>query len=1118
MDRRISTVMLLSAFGLFRAVGAPAAEVEATVVPKKVVHLRTDDAKVRIIRETMAKTAVATGNGINYHGGPVMSSTITLYYIWYGNWNGNSAVSILENFARNIGGSQAFNTNTTYTDGNGNAVPNTVLFGGSTTDNYSLGTSLSDAQIEQVVAKAISAGKFPSNPNGVYFVLTSADVNETSGFCTQYCGWHTAGTIGTADIKYAFVGDSSRCIGSCAPQSTSPNGNAGADGMASVIFHELSETVSDPDLNAWYDAQGEENGDKCAWNFGGTTTVANGSHANVTLGSMNYLLQQNWVNASGGSCSLLYGVAGLTGISPATGAAGTTVTVTLTGTGFVNGANVQISDSSIGVNSVTVVSSTQITAKLVIPSNAASGVRTLTVNIGPGISQPVNFTIGTPTFAATSVSPVSGPSGASVPVTITGTGFASGASVASSNGTIAVSNVVVVSATKITATLTAPASATVATTNLTVSQSGSVSAPLVYTANAPLVTVTGLTSTTVNAGSTGSFTIAGTGFASPASVAISGTGVTMSNVVVNNATQLTGTMTVDASAATGARNLTVTAAGNTSVPVKITVQPAALTLSSVFPATGGQGLAVPVLLTGANFPAGATVAVSGTGITVSNVVVANATTIGARLTIAANAALGSRTITVSAGGATSAPVTFTVVTPTPTVSQMAPTAGTAGSTVAMSFLGSNFAPGATVAVSGTGVTVSGVTVVNGNQITANFAIAANAAAGARTVTITSSGLTSAPLTFTVNAAAVPPTLAAISPASGVAGSTVAVTLTGTNFASGATVAASGSGITVSGVTVVSPTKLTANLAIASTAAVGARNITVTQGSATTSPVVFTVTAAPAPTLTAISPATGAAGATVPVTLTGTNFLSGATVAVSGSGITVSGVTVVSPTQIKASLAIGATVATGARNITVTQGSATTSPAVFTVTAPPPPTTQPSITSLSPATGATGAVVFVTLTGKNFASNGASLTVSGSGVQVAWFSPGSSTQAYAYLVIAPNATLGDRTLTLSATGVNPATATFTVTAAVTPVITSISPASAAAGSTVTITLNGSNFDPNSDGFTFSGGGVTLTGVTANTPTKIVFTLAISPNATVGAHSLAIVNGSTASAPATFTITH
>ncbi len=73
--------------------------------------------------------------------------------------------------------------------------------------------------------------------------------------------------------------------------------------MASIIAHELEEAVTDPDLNAWYDHRGAENADKCAWTFGSTYT-ANGAYANMQLGSRNYLIQQQWVNASGGFCAL----------------------------------------------------------------------------------------------------------------------------------------------------------------------------------------------------------------------------------------------------------------------------------------------------------------------------------------------------------------------------------------------------------------------------------------------------------------------------------------------------------------------------------------------------------------------------------------------------------------------------------------------------------------------------------------------------------------------------------------------------------------------------------------------------------------------------------------------
>ena len=246
-------------------------------------------------------------NGISYHGGPLILGTTNVYYIWYGDWSGNSATSILPDLANKIGGSGYYNINTTYYNSSNLPVTNSVQLAGSTTDNYSQGTALSDAGVQSVVASAISSGRLPKDTNAVYFVLTSADVNETSGFCTQYCGWHTHGTISGSDIKFSFVGNPDRCPSACEAQSTSsPNGNPGADGMASVIAHELEEAVTDPDLNAWYDRRGYENADKCAWTFGTEVTAANGSKYNMTLGSRNYLIQQNWVNASGGYCSLAF--------------------------------------------------------------------------------------------------------------------------------------------------------------------------------------------------------------------------------------------------------------------------------------------------------------------------------------------------------------------------------------------------------------------------------------------------------------------------------------------------------------------------------------------------------------------------------------------------------------------------------------------------------------------------------------------------------------------------------------------------------------------------------------------------------------------------------------------
>lgn len=301
---------LLSLVALVVAVTSLGAQTETF---KKVIHPTFQN--INPNANSDAHNASVTGrnrpgsNGIDYHGGPVLSSGVNVYYIWYGDWSSNTAGPILTYFMNNLGGSPYFNINTTYYQvvNNSNVrVKNAVALMGSINNNYTYGTTLADSDIQGIVSDAILGRALPVDPNAVYFVLTSADVKETSGFCTQYCGWHTVAAIAGTNIKYAFVGNPDQCPNACAAQTVGPNGNAGADGMVSIVAHELEEAVTDPNLNAWYDKRGRENADKCAWTFGTTYNAGNGAQANVQLGSRNYLIQQNWVNASGGYCSMQY--------------------------------------------------------------------------------------------------------------------------------------------------------------------------------------------------------------------------------------------------------------------------------------------------------------------------------------------------------------------------------------------------------------------------------------------------------------------------------------------------------------------------------------------------------------------------------------------------------------------------------------------------------------------------------------------------------------------------------------------------------------------------------------------------------------------------------------------
>jgi hypothetical protein len=89
----------------------------------------------------------------------------------------------------------------------------------------------------------------------------------------------------------------------------------------------------------------------------------------------------------------------------------------------------------------------------------------------------------------------------------------------------------------------------------------------------------------------------------------------------------------------------------------------------------------------------------------------------------------------------------------------------------------------------------------------------------------------------------------------------------------------------------------------------------------------------APTLSLVSPNTGTQGTMVTVTLTGTNFVTAATgVMLSGSGVSVVNIQVLSPTSLTADLAIDPGATLGARTIAVTTASGTSSTQPFTIAA------------------------------------------------------------------------------------------------------------------------------------------------------------------------------------------
>ena len=243
---------------------------------------------------------------IRYHAGPVMLGTNRVYFIMYGNWsNQPNAEQIVTDFAVSLGGSPYFNINTTYHDSAGTPLSNALLWGSNIYDFYSHGSNLTDADGGSIVSSNILSEQLPLDPQGIYFVLTSDDVS-VDGHCTDSCEFHDSTTVAGINIRFAVIGNPRRCPSMCALQLTGPNGDYAADAIVNWIAHDLSGTLTNPNLNGWYDRLGKENSDKCYRRVGATYQTANGALANINLGFKDYLIQQNWVNVGNGYCAMSY--------------------------------------------------------------------------------------------------------------------------------------------------------------------------------------------------------------------------------------------------------------------------------------------------------------------------------------------------------------------------------------------------------------------------------------------------------------------------------------------------------------------------------------------------------------------------------------------------------------------------------------------------------------------------------------------------------------------------------------------------------------------------------------------------------------------------------------------
>src|SRR4029453_9697853 len=188
--------------------------------------------------------------------------------------------------------------------------------------------------------------------------------------------------------------------------------------------------------------------------------------------------------------------------------------------------------------------------------------------------------------------------------------------------------------------------------------------------------------------------------------------------------------------------VTVTTLGEVaSLAGAFTVTEGSAAILSITPNTARQNQTVSVTIAG-QFPHfGATSAVSfGSGITVTAVTANSATQLTASITIAPDAALGSREVTVSTGTETvTATSMFGVLAGLPQLLSVSPNTGGQATTQTVTITGlyTNFVQGSTqISFSGTGVTAGTPTVNGPTQLQVSVTVSNGAAPGPRSVTVT----------------------------------------------------------------------------------------------------------------------------------------------------------------------------------------------------------------------------------------------------------------------------------------------------------------------------------------------------------------------------------------------
>ncbi len=802
-----------------------------------------------------------------------------------------------------------------------------------------------------------------------------------------------------------------------------------------------------------------------------------------------------------------------------------TLDVAFTGGNFLKGVTAVDFGPNIKVDTTVVDSASHMTAKITVDSVAALGARNVEVSNpapGGGAATLLNaFTVkNIPSIV--SLTPSAGVRGQTLEVTITGTNFIPGVSTVYFLGSnISLNSQAVVSATTIVINITISFVAEDGVRQFFVTNTGPGGGNSNFkgftVGSNPVPSLAQVLPDTASRLETVGLTFKGNNFYNGITSVSMGDGIQVNNFVIDSVSQLRVNVTVLDTATVGPRNVVVINAspggGTDTLKNGLVVTNPAPTFTGLSVQNGARLQTVFLTLSGTKFLTGVTTVNMGPNIVVNSAIAQSQTQLLIGITIDSSAALGPRAVSVTnpppVGGTALLADAFTVNNPTPTVTTLTPDSTLVGGiNLPIVVLGTNFVPGSSVRL---GTLPLASTLVNRTRL--NASVPASELDTARSFALTVVNLApgggiSNVKNFTVQNP--DPTLASVAPASGSRLQTLDVVFTGTNYLQGVTqVDFGGQDVTINGIVVNSSTKLTANVSISASAAIGPRDVFVVNappGGGSSEKRTFTIANNPVPTLATVVPAAGDRLGRLNVVLTGTNFINGVTSANFGAGIVVNQTVINSPTQLTADILIDAAAATGPRGVDVTNaapgGGTATKPNAFTVNNP-----LPVLSAITPTNAQQLQTLNIVLDGRGFIDGVSSVSM-GNGVTVNSQTVVSDSQITANITVTVSAATGARDVSVTnlppGGGTSVLTNGFVIGNNPSPRIANVTPDGGRRLERLDVIIRGSNYVSGVTSVDFGQNITVNTPITVDSTTRLTANVTILAAATPGVRTIYVRN--------------